>query len=413
MKIIRNYKAITKLGLAYSGGLDTSTIIKWLSSKNIHISAYYADLGHDSKNRIIEIGNRAINSGAKDFTVIDCKERLCYEGIKAVKSRAFNFITGTNKYYNTTPLGRVVTSIELTKKMISDGISVWCDGSTYKGNDIERFFRYSYLVNSNIDYYKPWLDDSFINKFGGRKQMSVFLKDNYSNVPFSIDSNILGNTYEGNDIENLKFDSTRISFLLSGKISNNPSKIRLIKFKFIRGNIVSINNMIVNNLSLFRILNKLCKTCYIGISDQVEERITGVKSRGIYESPSMHILHNVYDRAITCLYDQEYIANYNSNGYILGSNLYKGKWFDDLSNNIKNIGSQTCNRINGTITIKIINCNIFFIETKLKDTLYNKDLISMEKTKDSYFSGRDRIGQLNIIKNTVNRHRVNMEGRIV
>ncbi|MGX7589782.1 argininosuccinate synthase domain-containing protein [Candidatus Vidania fulgoroideorum] len=406
MKIIRNYKEITKLGLAYSGGLDTSTIIKWLSSKDIHVSAYYADLGHDSSSVILSIRNKAIRNGAKTFTVINCKELLCNEAIKAIKSRAFNFITGSDKYYNTTPLGRVVTSIELTRMMISDGINVWCDGSTYKGNDIERFFRYSYLVSSSINYYKPWLDSSFISRFGGRKQMSSFLGESYTNTSFSIDSNILGNTYEGGDIESLLFDTTGIKFKLSGSnISSTPTTPIVLNFKFVNGDIVSVNGNTVSSLSLFRMLNIICSSCYIGISDQIEERVTGIKSRGIYESPSMHILHSLYDRAITCLYNYDYISNYNSNGYILGNNLYNGKWFNDISSSIKLLGLYTCNKINGTICIKIVGNNIFFTNTNLKGSLYNKYLVSMERTKSSYFSGGDRIGHLNILRNTINRDR--------
>lgn len=407
MKIIKKIKKGLKIGLAYSGGLDTSATIKWLKENNVKVFAYYSDLGNLNKKEIIKIKNKAIKLGAKKFKCIDCKKQIVNEALIAIKANAFSFKTGNYEYYNTTPIGRVITGILLSREMKKDGINIWCDGSTFKGNDIERFLKYSYIINKKIIFYKPWLDKKFIKKIGGRKEMNKYIFKNKKKKMFnySIDSNILGNTYEGGEIEKInKFDTSKINFLICKKTQQKkPIKI---SFYFLKGKITKLNGKKINSLNLFKFLNKISKKLYIGISDQIEERIIGVKSRGIYESPSMYILKNVFERALSSYYKKEVIDFHIENGVKLGNLLYEGRWFDELSEIIKKISLEIFKKITGKIKIKIVNNTIFFTETKIKNSIYSKKIISMEKTKKNKINYKDRIGQLNISKLSVNRKNI-------
>ncbi|UOQ33146.1 Argininosuccinate synthase [Candidatus Vidania fulgoroideae] len=406
MKIIKKIRRGMKIGLAYSGGLDTSVSIKWLTKNGAKVFAYYSDLGGSNLKEIKKIKRRAIKLGAVKFKCVDCKKQIVEEAIKAIKSNAFNFRTGNYEYYNTTPIGRSVTGILLSKKMKEDGINIWCDGSTFKGNDIERFLRYSYIINKKIRFYKQWLDKRFLNILGGRKEMYVYIskKEKKEKFNYSVDSNILGNTYEGGEIENLNFSTDKIDFILC-KGKKNPATIE-ISFTFKRGNIVKVNKKKTNNLKLFRYLNKKSKRLFIGISDQIEERIIGVKSRGIYESPAMYILKNVFDRALSCMYEKNVIDLRRENGLKVGNLLYEGKWFDCLSELIKETSVRMFKKISGEIKIKIVKNVIFFTKTKIKNSVYFKKIISMEKTKKNIINYKDRIGQLNISKISINRKRI-------
>ncbi|UOQ27927.1 Argininosuccinate synthase [Candidatus Vidania fulgoroideae] len=406
MKIINRIKKGMKIGLAYSGGLDTSVSIKWLTEKGAKVFAYYSDLGNLNSKEIKKIKKRAIKLGAIKFNCIDCKKQIVNEAIKAIKADAFNFKTGSYEYYNTTPIGRSVTGILLSEKMKKDGINIWCDGSTFKGNDIERFLKYSYIINKKMYFHKPWLDKSFIKTLGGRKEMYNYIskKEKKEDFKYSIDSNILGNTYEGGEIENLDFSTDKINFLIcKGKKKSVTTEI---SFVFKKGNIIMVNNKKVDNLELFKILNKKSKKLFIGISDQIEERIIGVKSRGIYEAPAMFILKNVFERALSCVYEKNVIDIRRENGIKIGNLLYEGRWFDELSENIKENSLKMFKKINGEIKIRIINNIIFFKKTKIKNSIYSKNTISMERTKKNKIKYKDRIGQLNIAKISINRKRI-------
>ncbi|QSW37812.1 argininosuccinate synthase [Candidatus Vidania fulgoroideae] len=398
MKIIKTHTRIKKIGLAYSGGLDTSVIIKWLTHHKKKVIAFFADLGQSSHKHIKKIKKRAYAYGAKKFYVIDGKQQLCQEALKALQCSAFAFKTGTNKYYNTTPLGRIVTAILITNKMTQKNIKIWCDGSTYKGNDIERFLRYTLLTNTHIDFYKPWLDKTFIKDFKGRNTMSRYIKIQNQ---YSMDTNLLGKTYEGGTIENLDTDISTIKYKWCTHLTNTTAINPEITLHIKHGKITKLNNKTQPLSKIFNKLNKLCGLKKIGITDQIEERVTGIKSRGIYEAPAMELLHNIYERAISCLYDKTLIITRNYLGELLGHKLYEGKWFDDLATLIKTLGKTICKPINGKITCKLLNNQILFTNTKLKTTTYNKKLISMNDTATG-FTGNDRIGYLNIIKTALN-----------
>ncbi|MGX7582701.1 argininosuccinate synthase [Candidatus Vidania fulgoroideorum] len=398
MKILKTHTHIKKIGLAYSGGLDTSVIIKWLTHQKKEVIAFFADLGQSSKQQIKKIKKRAYKYGAKKFYIINGTQHLCKEALTALQCSAFAFKTGTSKYYNTTPLARIVTAILITKKMTQKKINIWCDGSTYKGNDIERFLRYTLLTNTHINFYKPWLDKQFIKEFKGRNNMSRYIK---TPNQYSMDTNILGKTYEGGAIEDLAMDITTIRYKWCGYLTDTTPTTPKITLHIKHGKITHLNNKQYSLTKIFKILNTLCGQKKIGITDQIEERITGIKSRGIYEAPAMEFLHNIYERAISCLYDKTLIITRNKLGEMLGHKLYEGKWFDDLATLIKKLGKITCKHITGKITCKLLTNQILFTNTKLKASTYIKKLISMD-TSSGGFSGTDRIGYLNIIKTAIN-----------
>ncbi|XAO72532.1 MAG: argininosuccinate synthase [Candidatus Vidania fulgoroideorum] len=395
-------KAINKkIGLAFSGGLDTSVAIKWMKNNNNKIFAYNANL--EFKNEKNKLKKKAIKLGAIKFKSINCKEKLAKAGIKVIKYRAFCVSSGTGIYFNTTPIARVITTKEISKELKKENINIWSDGSTYKGNDIERFCNYALIANKKIKFYKPWLDKEFIKKFGGRKEIIKYLdkKKKYKKEnKYSIDSNILGNTYEGNKIEKLKFNIEKIKFIFCGNINNIKNKSTKFSIEIKKGNPIKINNKKINKKYLiFKILNKIGSKHKLGISDQIEDRIIETKSRGIYEAPAMLILHNIYERLISCIYNKETIKLYRSNGKKIGRLLYEGKWYSEESKLRIEIAKKITSKINGKLKLKITNGNILFINTKIyKHNKYKKKYISMEKCKKEMFTFKDRIGYLNIKK---------------
>ena len=206
-----------KIGLAFSGGLDTSAAIHWMRQKGAVPYAYTANLGQPDEPDYEEIPRRALAYGAEQARLIDCRQQLVSEGLTALQCGAFHISTAGVPYFNTTPLGRAVTGTMLVAAMLEDGIDIWGDGSTYKGNDIERFYRYGLLVNPNLQIYKPWLDAAFIDELGGRAEMSEFLRRaglDYRMAPekaYSTDSNILGATHEAKDLEHLDRNITIVN----------------------------------------------------------------------------------------------------------------------------------------------------------------------------------------------------------
>ncbi|WP_458659079.1 argininosuccinate synthase [Candidatus Vidania fulgoroideorum] len=402
MKIIKKLEKNSKVALAYSGGLDTSAAIKWLKRNKINVYAYYADLGNLKKNEIKKIKKKAYLLGAKKFFLINCKKKILKEAMVAIKTRSFNIYCGTGIYFNITPLGRAVTSVAIARNMIANKVKIWSDGSTYKGNDIERFFLYVSQKNPEIKYYKPWLDKNFINELGGRKEMQNFLGiKNNNKTNYSVDSNIIGNTYEGSKLEKLNYNLTNIKFLICNNVLKTKKKT-VITIEVRKGNLYKYNNKKIKNLfNLFKKLNKKCGMHNLGISDQIEDRIIGTKSRGVYESPFMYLLYNIYDRLISCLYNKNEINFYRTNGLELGNLLYSGKWYTNESLIRKEVGINFAKKINGRVKILISYNNFYFIETKIfKNNKYISKNSTMEKIKNENFSYRDRIGHLRISKIT-------------
>ncbi|MGX7582842.1 argininosuccinate synthase [Candidatus Vidania fulgoroideorum] len=385
-----------KIALAYSGGLDTSTSIKWLKNKNCLIYSLFVDLGDKTKKEIKKINRKSLLLGSKKFILLNCKEEMAKESLIALRTRSFNIYSGAGIYFNITPIGRSIIGTVIAKTMKKKKLNIWCDGSTYKGNDIQRFFIYSYRINKRIRFYKPWLDEEFINKIGGREEMNKYMK--VKKKKYSVDSNLIGNTYEGMELENLNYNYTKNNFILSKKL-NNVKKKTVLKITFKKGKIIKLNNKKIKKYYIFfKKLNNICSKHKLGISDQIEERIIGIKSRGIYESPSMFFLHCLYERMVSCSLDYKVIKMYRENGNYLGENLYSGLWYNHESKIRKKLGIEITKNITGYVKVAIIYNNIFFIDTKIKKSLYNKEICSMEKKNKLLFNSKDRLGQLNMLK---------------
>src|SRR6187551_2440663 len=207
--ILQKVPAGENVGIAFSGGLDTSAALHWMRAKGAIPYAYTANLGQPDEKDYDEIPRKALAYGAEKARLVDCRRQLVMEGIAAIQCGAFHVTTAGVPYFNTTPLGRAVTGTILVAAMMEDGVNIWGDGSTFKGNDIERFYRYGLLVNPALRIYKPWLDADFINELGGRAEMSAFMTEAgfayrmSAEKAYSTDSNILGATHEAKDLEQL------------------------------------------------------------------------------------------------------------------------------------------------------------------------------------------------------------------
>ncbi|WDR79467.1 argininosuccinate synthase [Candidatus Vidania fulgoroideae] len=402
--IINKINKIKKICVSYSGGLDTSVAIKWMSDKGIKIYAYYANVDDIKDKKLEEIRYKALKYGAFNFRSFDLKKKIAKEAIKVIKYNAFNVYSGKEKYYNTTPISRVVITKRFVKEMKKDNIKIWSDGSTYKGNDIERFYLYSLKINKNIKIYKPWLDKTFIKEVGGgRREMIKYLKNKnilYSTNKknYSIDSNILGNTYEGENLENLNSYLSRKHFEYRKKYRND---IYSIIFK--RGIPFIFNNKKIKDIVSFIMkINKIAGGFGIGVSDQIENRILGIKSRGVYESPFMESMSILYERLASCVHNEESLNLYRENSYKLGIMLYKGMWLNNEAVMIKAMLEIFSKRINGKIKFTFEKNKLKILSTSSKFSLYNKKNISMERIKNENFNYKDRIGYLNIKKLSLN-----------
>ncbi|MGX7585814.1 argininosuccinate synthase [Candidatus Vidania fulgoroideorum] len=398
--IIKNYHTIKRLGLAYSGGLDTSTAIRWLCKKRIDVYAYHANIEKTSKESIRRICNKAISCGVKKFKSLSLCPYLIKLALEAIRYNAFNIVTGCQKYYNTTPLSRVVIGKYITKQIKADGLCVWSDGSTYKGNDIERFMLYASREYKSVKFYKPWLDHAFVRELGGRDKMEKYLvslgikKDDDKEQPYSVDSNILGNTYEGNILEYMNASEDDVDF------QYKRSCKYLIKISFYHGIPNMINDRRIKNYKNFiTLINKIGGM--IGVCDQMEDRIIGTKSRGIYEAPGMHILHNVYERLVTLVHNKESVDYYRYASYLLGSMLYKGQWYCDCAKYIRKSLEAFARRVSGYVIFMIHKNRIKIIETVAERSKYIRNKVSMDKEMVEQISYKDRIGQLNLVRSVM------------
>ncbi|PHN16337.1 argininosuccinate synthase [Candidatus Tremblaya phenacola] len=404
--IIRKLPTKQLIGLAFSGGLDTSAAIVWVSNKGGIVYTYTANLGqYDEKHMYIAIG-KAISYGAKKAYIIDCRKGLIKEGLIALQCKAFHIETANLIYFNTTPLSRIVTSISIVLYMNRYNICIWSDGSTYKGNDIERFYRYGLLINNKLTIYKPWLDNSFVNELGGRKEMyQLMIKNGFyykkqKKRYYSTDCNILGNTYEAKELEYLDFNIKKIELIMCLAFWKKKAHIpiELLKLRYKHGLPTAINNIKLNiQLALLEEANSIGSRHGIGVSDQLESRIIETKSRGVYESPGVMLLYIVYERLTTGIHDVYTIEQLSSYGRTLGKLLYLGRWFDSQSLSIKEAVSKWITAIiNGELILELRKGNDYSIICTCSDNLiYNLKAITMEKANSKYTS-RDRIGQLNI-----------------
>ena len=403
--ILQTLPAGQKVGIAFSGGLDTSAALLWMRQKGAVPCAYTANLGQPDESDYEAIPRKALQYGAELARLIDCRLQLAHEGIAALQCGAFHVSTAGVTYFNTTPLGRAVTGTMLVNAMKEDGVNIWGDGSTYKGNDIERFYRYGLLANPNLKIYKPWLDQRFIDELGGRREMSEFLQKagfDYkmsAEKAYSTDSNMLGATHEAKDLEELS-SSIRIVAPIMGvpfwraDVAIQPEEVRV---RFDEGRPVALNGEVFNDpVALMMRANEIGGRHGLGMSDQIENRIIEAKSRGIYEAPGMALLHAAYERLVTGIHNEDTIEQYRINGLKLGRLLYQGRWFDPQAIMLREMSQRWVARaITGEVTLELRRGNDYSIlNTESPNLTYAPERLSMEKVENAPFTPADRIGQL-------------------
>ncbi|MBM3816582.1 MAG: argininosuccinate synthase [Actinobacteria bacterium] len=394
-----------RVGLAFSGGLDTSAAVAWMKSKGAVPCAYTADLGQPDEPDLDAVAKRAKEYGASVARVIDCVEQLVHEGLVALQCGAFHITTAGKTYFNTTPLGRAVTGTLLVRAMREDGVDIWGDGSTYKGNDIERFYRYGLLANPALRIYKPWLDAAFVAELGGRAEMSAFLtrhklpyRDSAEKA-YSTDANIWGATHEAKSLEELS-TSMHIVAPIMGVAHYDP-KVRIdaedVRVRFHEGWPVAINGReFSSRVDLVREANNIGGRHGLGMSDQIENRIIEAKSRGIYEAPGLALLHIAYERLVTAIHNENTLENYHQMGRRLGRLLYEGRWFDPQSLMLRESLSRWVGTlVSGEVTLQLRRGDDYTILNTVGDNLtYAPERLSMERVEDAAFGPTDRIGQL-------------------
>jgi len=403
--ILQNLPKGHKVGIAFSGGLDTSAALLWMKQKGALPYAYTANLGQPDESDYDEIPRKAKAYGAIEARLVDCRPQLAAEGVAALQAGAFHISTGGITYFNTTPLGRAVTGTMLVAAMKEDDVHIWGDGSTFKGNDIERFYRYGLLTNPSLKIYKPWLDQRFIDELGGRKEMSEFLIANGFDYKMSVekaystDSNMLGATHEAKDLEHLN-SGIRIVNPIMGVAFWKPEvevKAEEVTLRFEEGVPVALNGQTFGSLvDLFLKANEIGGRHGLGMSDQIENRIIEAKSRGIYEAPGMALLHIAYERLVTGIHNEDTIEQYRINGLKLGRLLYQGRWFDPQAIMLRETAQRWVARaITGEVTLELRRGNDYSIlNTESPNLTYAPERLSMEKVEDAPFSPLDRIGQL-------------------
>ena len=403
--ILQKIPAGERVGIAFSGGLDTSAAVHWMRSKGAIPCAYTANLGQPDESDYDEIPRKAKAYGADIARLIDCRAQLVAEGIAAIQCGAFHIKSGGATYFNTTPLGRAVTGTALVVAMREDGVNIWGDGSTFKGNDIERFYRYGLLANPALKIYKPWLDQTFIDELGGRKEMSEYLIANGFDYKMSVekaystDSNMLGATHEAKDLEFLNKGMNIVNPIMGVAFWKDDVAIKAetVTVRFEEGVPVALNGQqFANAVELFMEANRIGGRHGLGMCDQIENRIIEAKSRGIYEAPGMALLHIAYERLVTGIHNEDTIEQYRMNGMKLGRLLYQGRWFDPQCLMLRETAQRWVARaITGEVTLELRRGNDYSImDTVSPNLTYAPERLSMEKVEDAAFSPADRIGQL-------------------
>ncbi len=404
-KVLTSLPKGERVGIAFSGGLDTSAAVAWMKEKGALPYTYTADLGQPDEPDLEGVPGRALEYGAVAARLIDCRTELVREGLMALQCGAFHITTAGKTYFNTTPLGRAVTGTLLVRAMHEDSVDIWGDGSTYKGNDIERFYRYGLLVNPKLRIYKPWLDQTFVTELGGRTEMSEFLitrelpyRDSKEKA-YSTDANIWGATHEAKLLEDLDQGMDIVEPIMGVAHYRDSVKIEaeVVSVQFVEGWPVAINGKeFATQVDLVNEANRIGGRHGLGMSDQIENRIIEAKSRGIYESPGLALLHIAYERLVSGIHNENSIENYRTMGRRLGRLLYEGRWFDPQSLMLREplmrwIGSA----VTGEVTLRLRRGDDYSIlNTTSPNLTYAPERLSMERVDDAEFGPLDRIGQL-------------------
>jgi argininosuccinate synthase len=392
------------IAIAFSGGLDTRCAVAWLTRRGLVVHAYTADLAQPDEKDVSDIPKEATRHGAVSARVLDCREAIAREGIIALQCGAFHLSTAGRKYFNTTPLGRAVTGTAIARAMREDGVGIFGDGSTHKGNDIQRFYRYGLLVQPSMRVYKPWLDAAFVGELGGRTEMSNFLES--AGLPYSMktekaystDSNMLGATHEAKDLERLDRGITIVEPLMGVASWRSDVKIdaERVKITFERGVPVSIGATLVGSLAEAVLeANAVGGRHGLGVSDQIENRVIEAKSRGIYEAPGMALLHIAYERLLSAIHNENTLDQYSSLGRRLGRLLYEGRWYDPEARMLKHALCQgIAAHVTGSVEVELRRGDDYsLLSTEAEAATYSPDKLSMERS-DTLFTPEDRIGAL-------------------
>jgi argininosuccinate synthase len=404
-KVLAGLPVGERVGIAFSGGLDTSAAVAWMRDKGALPYAYTANLGQPDEQDLDGVPTRALQYGAESARLIDCRTELVHEGLVALQCGAFHITTAGKTYFNTTPLGRAVTGTLLVRAMKDDGVDIWGDGSTYKGNDIERFYRYGLLANPALRIYKPWLDPQFVGEMGGRAEMSAFLAS--KNLPYrdsaekaySTDANIWGATHEAKQLEELSASMHIVQPIMG--VAHWDQSVKIVPEKvvvsFKEGWPVAINGQgFDSQVALVDEANAIGGRHGLGMSDQIENRIIEAKSRGIYEAPGLALLYVAYERLLSAIHNENTLENYRQMGRRLGRLLYEGRWFDPQSLMLREplmrwVGSL----VTGDVTIELRRGDDYTIlDTRGENLTYSPERLSMERVEDAAFGPLDRIGQL-------------------
>src|SRR5687767_1434771 len=403
-KILQSVPVGEKVGIAFSGGLDTSAALHWMRAKGAIPYAYTANLGQPDEPDYDEIPRRAVQYGAEKARLIDCRSQLVAEGLAALQCGAFHISTAGIAYFNTTPIGRAVTGTMLVNAMREDDVHIWGDGSTFKGNDIERFYRYGLLANPSLRIYKPWLDQDFIDELGGRAEMSEYMRQagfEYrmkAEKAYSTDSNMLGATHEAKDLEHLNTSVKIVEPIMGVPFWRDDVAVKReeVSVRFEDGQPVALNGITFKDpVELMLEANRIGGRHGLGMSDQIENRIIEAKSRGIYEAPGMALLFIAYERLITGIHNEDTIEQYRDNGRRLGRLLYQGRWFDPQAIMLRETAQRWVARpVTGEVTMELRRGNDYSIlNTESPNLTYKPERLTMEKGESS-FSPADRIGQL-------------------
>ncbi|WP_309079963.1 argininosuccinate synthase [Zhihengliuella sp.] len=404
-KVLTSLPVGERVGIAFSGGLDTSVAVAWMRDKGAVPYTYTGDLGQYDESNIDSIPGRALEYGAEKSRLVDCRPLLVEEGLAALACGAFHIRSGGKTYFNTTPLGRAVTGTLLVQAMRNDGVDVWGDGSTYKGNDIERFYRYGLMANPNLRIYKPWLDPQFVHELGGRQEMSEWMtahgfpyRDSAEKA-YSTDANIWGATHEAKTLEFLDTPLETVEPIMGVKFWDASVEVETedVTIAFEAGRPVSINGQEFSDaVALVMEANTVGGRHGLGMSDQIENRIIEAKSRGIYEAPGMALLHIAYERLLNAIHNEDTVATYHEQGRRLGRLMYEGRWLDPQSLMLReSIQRWVGSAVTGSVTLRLRRGDDYTIlDTTGPALSYHPEKLSMERVGDAAFGPLDRIGQL-------------------
>ncbi|WP_226346073.1 argininosuccinate synthase [Agilicoccus flavus] len=394
-----------RVGIAFSGGLDTSVAVAWMREKGATPCTYTADIGQYDEPDIASVPGRAQAYGAELARLVDCRAALVEEGFVALACGAFHLRSGNRTYFNTTPLGRAVTGTLLIRAMMEDDVQIWGDGSTFKGNDIERFYRYGLLTNPALRIYKPWLDADFVEELGGRAEMSRWLAErdlpyrDSTEKAYSTDANIWGATHEAKRLEHLDTGIEIVDPIMGVRFWDPEVDVPTedVTLTFEQGRPVAVDGVRYDDpVALVLKANEIGGRHGLGMSDQIENRIIEAKSRGIYEAPGMALLFIAYERLVNAIHNEDTLESYHGNGRRLGRLMYEGRWLDPQSLMLREaLQRWVSSAVTGSVALRLRRGEDWtIVDTQGENFSYHPDKLSMERTANAVFGPTDRIGQL-------------------